>query len=63
MPALILLAGGKSTLFFVLQLQNDLAAARSAEVRARADYNQALSQLRFAEASLLDHLSIDVEIR
>lgn len=57
------LAGGKSTLFFVLQLQNDLAAARSAEVRARADYNQALSQLRFAEASLLDHLSIDVEIR
>ena len=57
------LAGGKSTLFFVLQLQNDLASARAAEVRAKADYNQALSQLRFAEGSLLDQLSITLEIQ
>jgi outer membrane protein TolC len=49
------LAGGNSTLFFVLQLQDDLASARSVELRARADYNRALSQLRFAEASLLSH--------
>jgi outer membrane protein TolC len=57
------LAGGKSTLFFVLQLQNDLASARSAEVRAKADYNQALSQLYFAEGSLLDQRSVNVEIQ
>ncbi len=57
------LAGGKSTLFFVLQLQNDLASARSAELRARADYNQACSQLRFADGSLLEHLRIRVEIQ
>jgi len=30
------LAGGKSTPFFVLQLQNDLAAARSNEFRSKA---------------------------
>ncbi len=56
------LAGGKSTLFFVLQLQNDLATVRSAENRARVDYNQALSQLHFAEASLLDKLFINVDV-
>ena len=56
------LAGGKSTLFFVLQLQNDLASARSAEVRAKADYNQALSQLRFVEATLLEHRNLAVEV-
>src|SRR5690606_15079444 len=36
------LIGGKSALYFVLQLQNDLASARFAELRAVADYNQAL---------------------
>ena len=55
------LAGGKSTLFFVLQLQNDLATARSAEIRARADYNQSCSQLRFADATLLEEKGISVE--
>lgn len=54
------LAGGNSTLFVVLQLQDDLASARSVELRARADYNRALSQLRFAEASLLTHWRFDI---
>lgn len=48
------LAGGTSSLFFVFQLQSDLADVETAEVRARADYNKALSQLYFADGSLLD---------
>jgi outer membrane protein TolC len=48
------LAGGKSTLFFVLQLQGDLAAAQSAELRARADYLQALDRLYYADGTLLE---------
>ena len=48
------LAGGASTLFFVLQLQTDLASARTTEVRALAEYNQARAQLHFAEGSILD---------
>ena len=56
-------AGGKSTLFFVLQLQSDAAATRSIELRAKADYNQAVSQLRFAEATLLENKGIAVECR
>lgn len=57
------LAGGKSTLFFVLQLQTDLATSRSAELRARADYNRAVSQLRFAEATLLEHEQVVIEFK
>jgi outer membrane protein TolC len=57
------LAGGKSSLFFVLQLQADLAASQELEARAKADYNQALSQLQFAEGSLLDAKRIVVEMR
>ena len=57
------LTGGKSTLFFVLQLQSDLATSRSAEIRAKADYNRAVSQLRFAEASLLEHGQLAIEIK
>lgn len=57
------LAGGKSTVFFVLQLQGDLASAKSAELRARADYNRALSQLAFAEARTLEKSKISMEIR
>jgi len=57
------LAGGKSTIFFVLQLQNDYATAASAELRAKADYNQARSQLRFAEASLLEHWKFAITVK
>jgi outer membrane protein TolC len=56
------LLAGRSSLFFVLQLQSDLAAAESAEVRARADYNKALSQLQFAEGSLVDRTSYTIVI-
>lgn len=55
------LTGGKSTLFFVLQLQRDLATAQTAEARAKADYNKALSQLHFAEGSLAERQQIRFE--
>jgi outer membrane protein len=57
------LTGGKSTLYLVLELQNDFATARAAELRAKADYNIARSQLRFAEATLLEHWKFAVELR
>jgi hypothetical protein len=44
-------------------LQTDLGAARSAELQAKLDYNLALSQLHFAEGTILDQEKIDVEIR
>lgn len=56
------LAGGQSSLFFVLQSQTDLGAARRLEVRALAEYNQAVSQLHFAEASILDRHQLTFEI-
>jgi outer membrane protein TolC len=52
------LAGGTSSIFFVLQLQDDLVKAQLVEVRARADYNKAMAQLRFAEGSSLDESRI-----
>jgi len=55
------LAGGKSEMFIVLQMQNDFALARSAEVLAEADSQKALSQLHFAEGSLLERLRIRIE--
>jgi outer membrane protein len=55
------LTGGRSSIFFVLQLQNDLLAARAMELRAKADHLQAVSQLGFAEASLLDQLAIQIQ--
>jgi outer membrane protein len=54
------LESGKSTSFFVLQLQRDLTAASSAEVQALADYNKALVQLSLAEGSVLDRNRIRV---
>ncbi len=55
------LAGGKSTVFFVLQLQRDLANAQAGEIRAKADYNKAVSQLQFADATLLEAHQITIE--
>ena len=40
---------GKSTTFTVLQLQNNLTAARLQEIRALVDYNKALAALAAAE--------------
>jgi len=47
------LQNGLSTSFFVLQLQETLTAARTAEIEALADYNRAVAQLGFAEGTTL----------
>jgi outer membrane protein TolC len=52
---------GKSTSFVVLQLQRDLTATRSAEIRALADYNIALARLALNEGSSLQRHGIDVK--
>ncbi|HTD66548.1 MAG TPA: TolC family protein [Candidatus Limnocylindria bacterium] len=57
------LTGGTSSIFFVLQLQNDLVSSQLLEVRARADYNKALAYWRWAEGASLTHRRIDMEIR
>jgi outer membrane protein TolC len=51
---------GTSTPFFVLQLQSNLTAARSAEIRALADYNEALALLAQYEGTILEkhHLTV-----
>lgn len=57
------LTGGKSTVFLVLEMQNDLATARATELRAKADYNKTRSQLRFAEATLLEQWQLVIEVK
>ncbi len=57
------LESGKSTSFFVLQLQRDLTAALSAEIGALADYNISLAALALAEGSTLERRSINVEVK
>jgi len=46
-----------------LQLQSDLARTRSAELRAKSGYNRGLSQLNFAQASILNRANITVETK
>ena len=53
---------GKSTTFVVLQLQKDLTDARSAEIRALADYNIALARLALNEGSTLDRRRINLQV-
>jgi outer membrane protein TolC len=57
------LQNGKSTSFQVLQLQRDLTAARSAEIRALADYNIALSQLALNEGTTLERRKITLDVK
>ncbi|HEY6167894.1 MAG TPA: TolC family protein [Verrucomicrobiae bacterium] len=57
------LENGKSTSFVVLQLQRDLTAARSDEIRALADYNKALTDLSRSEGSTLERRKIDLEVK
>src|SRR5207237_9286676 len=57
------LESGKSTSFQVLQFQRDLTASRSAEIRALADFNKALSQLHFLEGSILERNHLGVEVK
>ncbi|MEW6302492.1 MAG: TolC family protein [Verrucomicrobiota bacterium] len=57
------LANGKSTSFVVLQLQRDLTAARSSELRALADYNRALAQLSRNEGVILEKNQVNIEVK
>ncbi len=57
------LESGKSTTYTVLQMQRDLTAARGSEIQALATYNNALSQLSLDEATTLERLRIDVEMK
>ena len=52
------LLAGTSTTFLVLQAQSALAAARSAEIRARADYSESLVALDLAEGTILQKNNI-----
>jgi outer membrane protein len=54
---------GFATSFVVLQFQEILTAARTAEIRAAVDYNKILAQLAFAEGTMLErhHLSLEVK--
>lgn len=53
-------AVGKSTTFTVLQLQNSLTSARSAEIRALANYQEALTNLAQQEGTTLERRNIEV---
>jgi len=57
------LENGMSTSFVVLQLQETLIAARTAESHALADYNKAKAQLAFAEGSLLEKHYLLLEVK
>jgi outer membrane protein TolC len=54
-------SAGKSTTFIVLQLQNNLTSARSQEIRALADYNEALVNLALQEGDTLERRKIDLK--
>lgn len=52
---------GTSTPFVVLQLQSNLTTARSAEIRALADYNEALAALNLFEGVTLERRNLSVK--
>jgi outer membrane protein TolC len=56
------LQAGSTTDFEVLQLQNNLTTARSAEIRALADYNIALEQLALDEGTTLERNHIELKM-
>jgi outer membrane protein TolC len=55
------LRAGTSTSFLVLQAQAQLAAARSAEIRARTDYDESLVNLARAEGATLRQHNITLD--
>ena len=57
------LQNGVSTPFVVLQLQQKLTDARTAEIRALSDYNKALAQLALNEGSTLEKNHLGVEVK
>jgi len=52
---------GASTIFFVIQAQRDLAAAKSTEVRARVDFANADVQFDRALGRTLERSSITLD--
>jgi outer membrane protein TolC len=54
---------GFTTSFVVLQYQEILTAARTAEIQAEVDYNKLLSQLAFAEGTTLERNHLSLEVR
>jgi HAE1 family hydrophobic/amphiphilic exporter-1 len=56
-------AVGKSTTFTVLQLQNTLTADRGQEIRALANYYEALVTLAQQEGSTLERNHINIEVK
>jgi len=56
-------AVGKATTFEVLTYQNNLTAARSQEIRALANYNEALAALAQQEGSTLERFNINLEAK
>jgi len=57
------LRAGASTSFLVLQAQSQLAAAKAAEIRARADYSESLITLDLAEGNTLRKNNITLDDR
>lgn len=55
------LQNGLSTMYMVLELQEVLRAAQTAEIQAQVSYNKALAQLAFAEGSTMarHHLRLE----
>jgi hypothetical protein len=47
----------------VLQLQSELTAARSSEIRSLADYNIALARLALNEGSTFTRRKIDISVK
>lgn len=57
------LGDGLGTPFFVLQYQQKLTGAQTLEVRALADYNEALANLALSEGSTLEKNHLRVELK
>jgi outer membrane protein len=54
---------GFATSFEVLQFQEILTSARTAEIRAEVDYNKILAQLAFAEGTILERHRLSLEVK
>ncbi|HEY5297241.1 MAG TPA: TolC family protein [Verrucomicrobiae bacterium] len=54
---------GKATTFDVLQYQNNLTTARAQEIRALANYEEALANLAAQEGTTLERNSIDIRAK
>jgi outer membrane protein TolC len=57
------LENGLSTTFMVLQMQEILTAALTAEAQALVDYNKALAQLAFAEGSTMERQHLKLQAK